>query len=367
MSPLVSQNSMQVPQFLLLRQWISPANTAGRPTADAVDVPARRAEPAFPLATLSLALLIWLSMPLGESWAQPTANQPPQAATDVIRIHGSGTMQPLMEAWATEFSRRHPETRFELRPEGSLLAVAMLAEKTPAIGAMSRPLQDRELSELSGLGVNKVWQIPVARDQIALVSHPTCPLSSITTGQLKTIFGKSDSAPRWSQLLAGENAADRALVLVGPNELSGTRGAFVSHLFADADSLTTELVACDSPTQILERVAAEPQAIGFLSAAWLDDSANVLAVASAEDAPAQLPGVTHDDPNHQPYALERELMLVVAGSEDRQLTASERAFLEFALSEDGLLVAQRVRFLALPPERLAAARQQLAELLKQSK
>jgi phosphate transport system substrate-binding protein len=156
---------------------------------------------------------------------------------------------------------------------------------------------------------------------------------------------------------------DAPLVLVGPNELSGTHAAFQRQILADQTPLTNTLVSCDSHTQILERVAHEPQGLGFLSAVWLDDNANVLAIAADQDSPAQLPSNLSGSHPDQSYPLERDLFLVFSGGPDRQLTATERAFLEFVLSEDGLILVQRTRFVPLPPEQLAATRQQLAKRL----
>lgn len=321
------------------------------------------------LGTLAAWLVSCLCLSHAHALAQQNQVTPvPSSLESVVRIHGSGTMQPLLEAWVAEFSRKHPEIKFELRPEGSLLAVAMLAEKTAAIGTMSRPLQDNELAELSTLGVTKVWQVPVARDQIAVVTHPTCPVSSITLAQLKQLFrSDTDTPPQWNQLVPTDTTNHTPLVLVGPNELSGTRTAFERQVLGTAATLSSAMVSCDSHAQILERVAQEPQGLGFLSAVWLDDNANVLAIAADNDAPAQLPSNLSDGETVSTYPLERELFIVLSGSPDRKLTAAERAFLQFILSDDGLTAVERVRLAPLFPERLDAARQQLTTLLNELK
>lgn len=319
------------------------------------------------LGTLAACLVSCLCLNHAHALAQQIqVSTLPSPSESVVRIHGSGTMQPLLEAWAVEFSRKHPDIKFELRPEGSLLAFAMLAEKTPAIGAMSRALLDNELAELTTLGVNKVWQVPVARDQIAVVTHPTCPVSSITMAQLKQLFSSgTDTPPQWNQLVPTDTTNHTPLVLVGPNELSGTRAAFERQVLGTGATLSNAMVSCDSHAQVLERVAQEPQGLGFLSAVWLDDNSHVLAIAADNDSPAQLPSNLSDGDAAATYPLERELLLVLSGSPDRKLTMAERAFLQFILSDEGLTVVQRTRFTPLSQARRDAARQQLTTMLNE--
>jgi phosphate transport system substrate-binding protein len=279
----------------------------------------------------------------------------------IIRIHGSETMKPLLEAWSVEFMRLHPAVRFELRPEGSLLAVASFAEKVPAIGALSRKLSDRELQEMSALGVDNIISIPVARDQIAVIVNPNNPITSLTLPQLKQIFQRTTpEGPRWSQVGSGLGARDDAIVLVGPNELSGTRAAFANQVLGSAESLSDQIQSCDNHSSIIERVLGDANAIGFLSLTWLDDSANVLAIAESETAPALLPSTDLDQQAN--YALERELYLLIRGSGELKPSLAEIKFIEFVLSQQGATVVKRVRFLPLSVDRLLEARQQLLTL-----
>lgn len=292
--------------------------------------------------------------------AQSSPDSKPLSGT--IRIHGSETMKPLLEAWSVDFMRLHPGVQFELRSEGSLLAVASFAEKIPAIGALSRKLSDQEKAELSTLGVDNIIHIPVARDQIAVIVNPNNPISSLSLPKLKQIFhSKTAEATRWNQVVSDSSLKDEPIVLVGPNELSGTREAFANRVLGNSEPLSERLVSCDNHALIMERVLGDVNAIGFLSATWLDDSANILAIAESESSPALLPSnesTQSADPKVK-YALERELFLVIRGSGEMKPSLAERKFIEFALSEQGATAVKRVRFLPLPDDRLQEARQQL--------
>lgn len=295
----------------------------------------------------------------GQGLPEYEVGSEPLAGT--IQIHGSETMKPLLEAWSVEFMRLHPDVRFELRPEGSLLAVASFAEKVPAIGALSRNLSDRERQELSALGVENLISIPVARDQIAVIVNPNNPIAALTLPQLKQIFQRTASEGlRWSQVASGVGASDEAITLVGPNEFSGTRAAFANRVLGGDESLSDRLQSCDNHSLIIDRVLEDANAIGFLSMTWLDDSANVLAIAESEAAPALLPSPDLDQPGN--YALERELYLLTRGSGEQKPSLAEIKFIEFVLSQQGATVVKRVRFLPLSADRLTEARQQLQSL-----
>lgn len=316
------------------------------------------------LSAVSLAAMM-ANLPTARGQGLPDSEVDSKPLTGTIRIHGSGTMRPLLEAWSVDFMRLHPGVKFELRSEGSLLAVASFAEKIPAIGAVSRKLSDQEATELSALGVDNVIHIPVARDQIAVIVNPNNPISSLTLQQLKQIFQKSTAeATRWNHLGSDSSSKDEPIVLVGPHELSGTRAAFANRVIGSVELLSERLLSCDNHAAIMERVLGDANAIGFLSMTWLDDSASILAIAESDSSPALLPSTDAGQPAdpQEKYAFERELFLVIRGSGELKPSLADRKFIEFVLSEQGSTAAKRVRFLPLSDDRLQEARGQLKSL-----
>lgn len=309
---------------------------------------------------IALCAIAWSSNSLFA--LEPPVYQPgTEKLTGTIRIHGSETMKPLIESWATDFARLHPDVTFELRPEGSLLAIASFAEKIPAIGAMSRQVSSTEEKELAALGVDKIVQIPVARDHMALIVHPSNPLSTLTLQQLKAIYGNpSGPAPRWNEIAPGAGALETEVVLFGPNELSGTRGDFFRQVLGDAEPASDRIKSCETYAAIVDDVMRNPGAIGFLSLTWLDDTAKILAVTVDESTPATIP--SSEFSNEVPYPLERELYLVLRSGAGVQPSLAERKFVEYALSEQGALAVSRSRFLPLAKERTDAALQMLQSL-----
>lgn len=308
-------------------------------------------------------LLFGLSLSFSESSCQELPRYQPgtEELSGTIRLNGSETMQSLLEAWSLEFIRMHPKVQFEIRPEGSLLAIASFAEKAPAIGAVSRELTAKEIKDLATLGVDNLVQIPVARDHIAVIAHPSNPLTSLSRDQLKEIFRKRNGPSiRWNQVDGRAATSELGITLVGPNELSGTRDNFAQMLFGDSDQISGEIKSCDNQSSILEEVLRTPGAIGILSQVWLDDSANALAISEDKSKPAILPST--ETTKDASYPLERELYLVVRGSGELKPSIAEQRFLDFALSQQGIRIIRRSRFLPLAPERIEVARRQIGLL-----
>lgn len=309
----------------------------------------------------SLLLIVLFFLP-SESRGQEVPQYQPgtDELSGTIRLNGSETMQPLLEAWSVEFMRLHPKVQFEMRLEGSLLAVASLAEKVASIGAVSRELTAKEIKNLAILGVDNLLQIPVARDHIAVIAHPANPLTSLSRDQLKEIFQARSVPLRWNQVDDRSATSDLGITLVGPNELSGTRDNFAQMLFGDSDQMSGEIKSCDSQSSIIEEVLRTPGALGILSQVWLDDSTNALAISEDNSKPAILPST--DDAKEGSYPLERELYLVVRSSGELKPSLTERRFLDFTLSQQGIRVVKRSRFLPLSPERTEVARRQIGSL-----
>lgn len=312
------------------------------------------------ISALVLGVAVF-QLPSGsQAWSQEVATE---TLTGTIRIHGSETMKPLLEAWSVDFMRLHPEVKFEIRPEGSLLAVASFAEKSSAIGAVSRPLSEKERAALAEVGVKSILEVPVARDQIAVIVHPTNPIATLNLAQLKQIFGQSNGSTgekiRWNQLGIPTQTSDQPIVLVGPNQISGTRQAFGKQVLGDSDSLAEAIETFDTQPEILDKVAEDPNAIGFLSLTWLEPTTNILAIAQSDSSPALLPSIDLEYDPEASYPLERELYLLLESTDQKQPSQADLKFMEYVLSDEAILAVKRVRFLPLSEQRLQEARKML--------
>jgi phosphate transport system substrate-binding protein len=131
--------------------------------------------------------------------------------SDTVTEAGSTTVQPLAEKLAEAFKSENPETTIVIQGGGSSVGIKSCNDGTVDIGAASRELKADEPNLVKHL---------LARDGIAIITHPSNPVTGLTREQVKDIF--SGKITNWSQV-GGEI---KEIYVVAREEGSGTRTAF---------------------------------------------------------------------------------------------------------------------------------------------
>lgn len=133
----------------------------------------------------------------------------------------------------------------------------------------------------------------IGRDAIAVVVHPSNPVADLSRADLGRLF--TGRVASWNEL-GGRDLPVQALV-VGPE--SATSDVFRAAVLGGGDFAGCEVVRPDGA--ILERVAADPGAIGHISFSFLEGRVGVRAIAIDGEPPA----VTNFD-----YPVSRPLYLL---------------------------------------------------------
>src|SRR5512142_1511138 len=101
------------------------------------------------------------------------------SAASGVCIAGSTSVQPLAEKLAEIFMHQHPEIRIDVQGGGSSAGIQAATQGAANLGASSREL----------IGVEKqLVEIPIAYDGIAVIVHPSNPLTNLSVAQIKQIF-----------------------------------------------------------------------------------------------------------------------------------------------------------------------------------
>lgn len=199
-----------------------------------------------PFAAALLALLL-------------AACAPRQSA--VVSIDGSTSMERVMSVLQETFPT--PEITVNLSGTGSGAGIEAVLSGTCDIGLSSRPLKPAE--EEKGAEAHLI-----ALDGIALAVHPSNPVTDLTTEELAAIF--TGRLTNWRQL--GGN--DAPIAVCGREAGSGSRSAFESVIGAeDRCRYTNEY---GSTGDIIGSVSLNPNAVGYVSPASVNDSVSVLRV-----------------------------------------------------------------------------------------
>lgn len=235
-----------------------------------------------------------------------------------VSMSGSTSMEKLANAVAESFMEKYPNVTVTAEFTGSSAGIESVLAGSVDIGNSSRNLKDDEKS------AGAVENI-VAIDGIAVVADPANKVEDLTKDQLVSIY--TGETKNWSEV----GGDDQAIVVVGREAGSGTRGAFEELLdIADACVYANEL---DSTGAVMAKVASTPGAIGYVSLDVVDDSVKAL----------KLDGVDATEENIKTgnYALSRPFVMATKGEISEQKTEVQALF-DYLSSDEGKALIKSV-------------------------
>jgi phosphate transport system substrate-binding protein len=234
----------------------------------------------------------------------------PGGLTGKITEAGSTTVQPLAEELANAFMAEHPDVGITIQGGGSSVGVKSASDGTVDIGAASRELKPEEKT----LGL---VEHVLARDGIAIVTHPSQTVSGLTKEQVKQIF--AGEITNWSEV----GGSDATINVVSREEGSGTRAAFEEMVMGEDAVITATAILQPSNGAVRTTVAGDPDSIGFLSFGYLDSSVKSLSIDGVAG--------TVENAKNGSYPIVRPLLLLTKG----EATGLVKQFIDYCLSDEG--------------------------------
>jgi len=227
---------------------------------------------AFTLVALGLILL------LGAACGTTVATPQPQRLT----LAASSSALPLAEALTAGYHAAFPQISVDLLPranEAAATQAVLTGQADAALVSGPAPAQD-------GLQASHV-----ANDALALIVHPSRALADLPSPQVPEIL--RGLVRNWEELGAGQGE----IQVVTREEGAGPRQVAVD-AFLGARPMTPTALVLPDDQQVRARVAADPQAMALLPAAWLNEEVRALSIDGRgpdwvargwPDYPAELP------------------------------------------------------------------------------
>ena len=231
-----------------------------------------------------------------------------------ITVGGSTTVQPLAEKWAKTFEAQNPEVKVIVQGGGSSAGVKGCAQGILNIGAASRELKSSEMREYPDLVITHV-----AADGVAIVVHPSNNTADLTLEEIRNIFA------------AG---SDDTWTVINREEGSGTREVFEKKVMAGTE-VASNAEFLPSNGAVKQKVAATPNAIGYISLGYVDLSVKALSI----------DGVACNEANcvNGSYPVTRYLNFITKG-EPEGLT---KEFIDFCLSAEGQRIVDEEGYISI--------------------
>lgn len=285
-----------------------------------------------------LLLVAWLLAACGQSSDQALAAAPnPQQS---IQNKGSDTLVNLALAWAERYREVNPDLLIAVTGGGSGTGIAALINGTVDIANASRQMKENEIAEAQANGIEPV-EFVVAIDALAVIVHPSNPVSRLTIDQLADIF--TGRVTNW-QAVGGNDAL---IVLLSRESNSGTHVYFLEEVVRKGDSENKDIFApqtllMPSSVGITSELRRNPNAIGYDGLGYVDPAhEKLIAIAPDPNEPYILPSVATGMDGSYPIA--RPLYMYTAG----QPTGAVTDYLEWIRGAAGQQIVAELGFVPL--------------------
>ncbi len=234
-----------------------------------------------------------------------------------IVITGSTSVEKILNDMIDEFTAQNPNINIEYTGSGSSAGIKDTKAGTNDIGTSSRKLKNEELE-------NNLLEETFAFDGIAVVVNPAVGINNITLEQLAAIY--SGQITNWKEL----GGSDKKIIIVSREESSGTRSAFEELIkLSDAGGLSGLALVSEGNGPVQAAVAGNPNAIGYVSFSFIDDTVKALKVNNIEP--------TKENAKSLEYPLSRPFIFVYYKDKVSDIS---KIFLDFALSGDGQICVE---------------------------
>lgn len=234
-----------------------------------------------------------------------------------IKIVGSSTVYPFTTVVAEEFQRANPGISVIVESTGTgggmKLFCAGVGDQFPDATDASRPMKASEYADCQKNGVKNVIELPVGIDGLTLIQAKDRPPLNLTVAQIYQAlaanpFGKAQTAQTWKDIDASLPATK--IRVLGPPPTSGTRDSLAELILekgCDSDPAMKDLKKSDEDKHketctkiredgayveagendnlLVQKVSADPGAIGVLGYSFLEENADKV-------SPVSIAGVT---------------------------------------------------------------------------
>lgn len=228
---------------------------------------------------------------------------------------GSTSVQKIVNAVGEEYSAQNPDVTFTYSGTGSSDGIKGATEGTYSFGCASRELKDEEKAGLV--------EVTFAYDGIAMITHPTNAVKDLTMAQLKDIY--TGKITNWSEV----GGKDAPIVVVSREDGSGTRSA-VEELIEFEEELKKDATIKEGNGNVQTTVAANENAIGYVSLTFVDDTVKKLNVEGIE--------ATVDNVLNKSYPISRPFLAVY---NEEKVDDATKAFLDFLVGDEGQKIVEK--------------------------
>jgi phosphate transport system substrate-binding protein len=152
--------------------------------------------------------------------------------TNVIKISGANALQPMMEVWAKEYQKLHPDIRIDVSGGGAGKGMTEAIAGVVDIGMYSKEISQNDIA-------NGVFWVSVASDAVIATMNSQNPVKDmiltkgVTKAQLRDIFTNvyaNRTIKTWGELVGDPNASTERIWVFTRQDSCGAAEMWAKYL-----------------------------------------------------------------------------------------------------------------------------------------
>lgn len=252
----------------------------------------------------------------------------PASAAQTLTIKGSDTMVILVQRWAEEYMKTHPDVRIQVTGGGSGTGFAALLNGTTDIAMASRPIKKEEKDRVEKSFKESTKEFSVAKDGVTFFVHASNPVSALTMEQLRDIF--LGDVTDWKDV--GGKGGE--IIAFSRENSSGTYVFVKEHLMKN-DDFGVDIQSLPGTAAIVNAVSKQPKAIGFGGAAYAEGVKELSVLVNGKPVAPKLEAIQNGS-----YPLSRDLYFYTRGTPNK----TAQAFIDYTLSAEGQKLVEKLGY-----------------------
>lgn len=254
-------------------------------------------------------------------------------AAQAQRIKGSDTVLPLSQLAAERFMTQQPDQKVTVTGGGSGVGISALLSGSTEIAQASRRIKFDEKQKLQAAG-KTVTEVIVAYDALAVVVHPSNPVSRLTRRQLEGIF--TGKIKNWKEV----GGKDLKIIPYARETSSGTY-EFFREIVLKHKNYMSGIMSMPATGAVVQSVSQTQGAIGYIGLAYVNHKVKALSVSYDNGETYVAP--TSANAQNRSYPVVRPLYYYYEEKEAGRVAP----FVDYLLSPQGQRLVAETGFVAV--------------------
>jgi phosphate transport system substrate-binding protein len=273
-----------------------------------------------------------------------------------IKIDGSSTVYPIMEAVAEEYLTVQPDVEVSVGLSGTGGGFkAFIAGETDMSNA-SRPIKDEEAAQLEEAGID-FTEIKLAFDGLSVViNKDNTWVDHLTVDELKKIWIEDGTEKKWSDIRSGWPAEE--IKFYSPGTDSGTFDYFNEVILED-QPIAQKATLSEDDNILVQGVTGDKNAIGYFGYAYYLENEDNLKVVPIDNGSGPVEPTNESIESGEYSPLSRPLFTYIKND-----SVSKEEVYDFTkfIIENAADLSEEVGYVRLPEEEYTKALETLEEL-----